>query len=116
MTKRSLLLFTVLAFVLCVSTLNAQKVALHSSTGISHFIGENAFIDAYNNANSGDTIYLPGGTFKFSQDFKKQLTIYGAGFHQDTSQVTGVTYVNSNINFYPEANNSYIVRYKFYII
>ena len=47
-----------------VFTVNAQRVvALHSSSGVTVFSSISPFIDAYNAAQAGDTLYLPGGAF-----------------------------------------------------
>ena len=52
---------------------------------------------AYNKAVNGDYLYLPGGTYSFSNTIKKKLFIYGAGHHPDSSLVTGKTNINNHI-------------------
>ena len=61
------------------------------------YSGINPFIDAYNAAQNGDTIYLPGGSFT-SAVINKQLFIYGAGYHPDSTTVTLPTLITNDIN------------------
>ncbi len=52
--------------------------------------------DAYAAASNGDYIYLPGGTFSFTGDsVAKKLTIFGAGFNSDSTQVTLTTIISA---------------------
>lgn len=75
----------------------AQKVALHSLSGVQHFTGVNGFIDAYNASVSGDTIYLPGGGFNTPGNIDKSLLIFGAGHYPDSTQATAKTFINGSI-------------------
>ncbi|HPX76618.1 MAG TPA: hypothetical protein PLW77_08550 [Bacteroidales bacterium] len=86
-------------------TLNAQKVALHSNGAIQYFNGANAFINAYNASVSGDTIYLPGGSFNTPAEFAKTLRIIGAGHYADSSLVTGKTFISGDIFLREAADN-----------
>lgn len=53
---------------------------------------------AYNRAQDGDTIYLPGGSFSFLGDsVAKRLHIVGAGTHIDSSRATNMTMIRSMI-------------------
>jgi len=90
-------LFTLIVAIATAITVNAQKVALHSNGTVQHFEGASAFIDAYNTSASGDTIYLPGGSFNPPAEFTKTLSIIGAGHYADSSVVTGKTFINGNI-------------------
>ncbi|MCB9222575.1 MAG: hypothetical protein R2780_13135 [Crocinitomicaceae bacterium] len=91
-----------------ISTLNAQKVALHSTGSIQHFTGTTAFADAYTASNPGDTIYLPGGGFTPPATIDKSLRIYGAGHYPDSTQVTAKTYINGNIALTDNADGFYL--------
>lgn len=86
----------------------AQKVALHSSTGAQHFLGINGLINAYNSANHGDTIYIPGGTFNSPSTINKRLIIFGAGHYLDSSLVGGKTIINGNLTLSDSADNTYL--------
>jgi len=74
---------------------NAQyKIALYNPTGKSTKIFS-SLDTAYFYAQSGDNIYLPGGKFKLSTPISKCIHIYGAGSNQDSSGVTGVTFIDT---------------------
>ena len=90
-------LFTLIVAIATAITVNAQKVALHSNGTVQHFEGASAFINAYDASASGDTIYLPGGSFNPPAEFAKMLSIIGAGHYADSSVVTAKTFINGNI-------------------
>lgn len=95
----------------CIATtmvINAQKVALHSGGNVSIFNGTSALVNAYNASQAGDTIYLPGGGFTAPGSVNKKLTIYGAGHYADSTQVTGKTFWNGNLNFGADADECFI--------
>jgi hypothetical protein len=74
----------------------SQYVAvLHSNDTIAVFTGSSAFAQAYNLSESGDTIYLSGGGFTFS-NIQKELYIIGAGVHPDYTTETSSTKVLNN--------------------
>jgi hypothetical protein len=83
---------------------SAQKVALHSGGNVSIFTGTNALVNAYNQALNGDTIYLPGGGFTAPTSVNKKLYIYGTGHYPDSTQATGKTFWNGNLNFGVDAD------------
>ena len=89
-------------------TSNAQKVALHSSSGIQHFEGVSAFQNAYTASVSGDTIYLPGGSFNMPATIDKRLTVYGAGHYPDSTQATVKTFINGNMTLAENADYFYL--------
>lgn len=88
---------------------NAQvAVALHSSGSSQIFNGISPFIDAYNAAVDGDTIYLPGGLFSNPATFEKRLTIYGAGIHTDSTQATSKTFFSGSVTFGAGSDSSHL--------
>lgn len=95
-------------FLFSALAVNAQKVALHTSAGVQHFIGVNGFINAYSAATAGDTIYLPGGGFSSPTVFDKQLYIFGAGHYPDSTQATAKTFVNGNFVLSENADGIYL--------
>lgn len=96
------------------STVYAQKVlTLHSSGVVTRYTGLNAFVDAYNTANSGDTIYMPGAAFNAPATFNKFLVVFGAGHSLDSTLVTGKTFLTGGITFYAAASNSYFEGIEF---
>lgn len=97
--KKTLLAFFCLMLSYAVS---AQiSVALHGHGTDTVFTSNQAFVDAYNAAQNGDTLYLSGGVFT-STNIDKHLVIYGAGHHPDSSQATGTTLFSSG--FYISQN------------
>ena len=61
---------------------------------------------AYNAANSGDYIYIPGGVFVLNLPINKEVHFMGAGSMLDSSMVTGITTLNCNITLNAGASNS----------
>jgi len=85
----------VVALLLSVSTLFSQRrVALQSNGVTTIFDGGQPFVEAYNNAVTGDTIYLPGGQLASPGSFDKGIVIFGAGLRSDTSMVTEKTKIS----------------------
>lgn len=93
---------------------SAQRVvALHSSTGVSMYSGVNPFIDAYNAAQPGDTIYLSGGSFATPGVIDKRLLIFGAGYHPASTKVTNPTLLSTGFSIGENANNLIIEGVQF---
>lgn len=66
---------------------------------------------AINKAQSGDTIYLPGGTFKpkgFEIRLSKKIFIFGTGINTDSSNSTMITYVDASILLMNGSSNSFL--------
>jgi hypothetical protein len=93
-----------LGFIALAIGLHAQKVALHTSSGVQHFTGTNGFVEAYNASTSGDTIYLPGGGFTTPSTIDKSLMVYGAGHYPDSTVSTAKTIMNGSITLSDNAD------------
>jgi hypothetical protein len=105
-TKKNLFILVVLATSI---TVNAQKAALHSVSGIKHYEGTNALESAYAESLTGDTIYLSGGgTFEAPDFFSKSLTIYGAGHYPDSTVATGKTFISGAFRLRDNADNFHL--------
>lgn len=90
-------------------SLSAQyRVALHHQGSTTIFGGSSAFIDAYNLSTNGDTIYLPGAQFSVPPLIDKQLKIFGAGIHSDSTQATLRTVLSTSLNIGPNADKLHI--------
>lgn len=90
--------------VLTFSSLQAQKlIALHHEGAVSYFTH---LPDAYYASVSGDTLYLPGGSFD-GLTLQKSLTLIGVGHHPDSTAATGAT-IFSYLYLYSGASNSLI--------
>jgi hypothetical protein len=89
------ILTTILAF--CAFSIIAQQtfVRQNVTTSIHYSIG-----DVFSNALNGDTIHLPGGAFSIGTlVIDKQLTIFGAGHHPDSTTATYATTLTGNMTF-----------------
>lgn len=106
MKKQSLfLLIIALSTAMCA---NAQTIALHAASGVQIIKGNTALQTAYTNAQSGDTLYLSGGTFTPPAAFDKKLMIIGAGHYIDSTLATGKTFINGAITLSENADLFYI--------
>lgn len=105
--KKQTLLTLIIATAITM-TINAQTIALHSSTGVQIIKGSTAFADAYTTAQSGDTLYLSGGSFAPPAAFDKKLMIFGAGHYVDSTLATGKTFINGNVTLSENADMFYI--------
>lgn len=102
-TVTCILSLLVLSFTTLVS--GQRIVALHSTTGVTMFSAANPLIDAYTAANSGDTLYLSGGSFSLPALFDKGLIIFGAGYHPDSTLATNPTLLTGLFNLGENADN-----------
>jgi hypothetical protein len=82
---------TVWFVIVAAITAHAQQVALHGASGAQLFTGTAAFVNAYNAATAGDTLYLPGGGFTSPTTIDKSLLIFGAGHYPDSTAATAKT-------------------------
>ncbi len=99
---------------LTVSSVWAVKpVVLESGDTSTAFIGPNAFINAYNAADDGDVIYLPGFQFSVPNPFEKNLTIYGAGYHPDDTEASGLSMLTGTFNLRAGASGSHFEGIRF---
>jgi len=96
--------FIFTALLLFFVALQAQKVALHSSTGITMFTGTGGLVSACTAAQAGDTIYIPGGGFTSPGTISKKLLIFGAGHYPDSTKATSKTFINSGFTLTGDAD------------
>ncbi len=92
----------------CSLALCAQSVALHRDGETQIFRGMNAFIDANNAAQDGDTLYLSGFNLSGPGSFDKSLKIYGVGSMDTATVATGKTHISGNINLRNGADDFHI--------
>jgi hypothetical protein len=86
-----------------------------SQTAIALQHGATTFIEsrldtAIAHAQNGDVIYLPGGLIAGSENvsINRKLTIIGAGYRPDSSQVTSPTKISGNVTFTSGSDGSLI--------
>jgi len=86
---------------------------VHAQVRIAVVKGSNTIIckdlpNALSLAETGASIYLPGGTFSGSFTISKKLHIYGAGHYPDSTQTTGITYIIGDITLTAGSDSSII--------
>lgn len=90
--KKYFLILLVFSFINL--TFAQKRVALQSNGTTTIYNGSQPYIDAYTDAVSGDTIYLPGGQLNSPTIINKSITVYGAGHHPNNTPVKAVTTVS----------------------
>ncbi|MGF1587463.1 MAG: hypothetical protein ACFCUM_19260 [Bacteroidales bacterium] len=106
--KRETLIMMTLLAGLMIFTADAQnKVVLQSMGVMTTFSTANSFIDAYNAAADGDTIYLPGLEYTSPNPFNKRLVVYGTGHDPVATASTGRTIING-FTLDPGASGSHL--------
>jgi len=106
MKKIILSIATVVSFIS--NDIQSQSlIAVENSSSGSSFY---KFLDqAITNAQSGDVIYLPGGSFSMgSVHINKTLTIIGVGHHPDSTLATNQTIITGNIPIDEGAHNLHL--------
>ncbi|MCU4163026.1 hypothetical protein [Carboxylicivirga caseinilyticus] len=95
-----------LLVVIATTHLSAQQLVMLQSNGTSTaFDGETPFIDAYDSAIDGDTIYLPGTRVTPPPAIDKQLTIYGTGHYPSTTNATNSSIIYGTVYISENADN-----------
>jgi hypothetical protein len=90
-------------------TLKAQYNFVVQNGSASVF---NTIQEAYDNANAGDTIYLPGGSFNFPI-VDKPLVWIGVGYHPDSTASTYFTRINNSVGFSGNCDNTFVTGMHF---
>ena len=90
-----------IALIILVSPIfaNAQiNIAVQNGENVSFY---NSLDSAVTNAESGSTIYLPGGVIDVPNNFviDKKVNLVGAGHHPEYTKATGRTYLDDDITF-----------------
>ncbi|MDA3911283.1 MAG: hypothetical protein PF448_08005 [Bacteroidales bacterium] len=99
------LFITCMIAVTSITAFSQYVVVLHSADTTAAFTGSTSLLDAYNLANDGDTLYLSGGAFSIT-NIAKQLYVFGAGIHPDSSAATQTTRILTEVKFLPGADSS----------
>lgn len=94
--KRKLLIAVAFLATMTAAAQNIAAVSPSNATTIYQTLEE-----AIVGAESGSTIYLPGGGFQISDETKinKKLTIMGVSHRGDTDNVDGATVISGNLHF-----------------
>lgn len=95
---KTFILFISLCIISVIVTAQVTKFAVVRPNGTTNIFS--SLDAAYDNAISGDAIYLPGGLYYLSYLINKEVHMYGAGISPDSTQVTNRTIIASgNPNF-----------------
>lgn len=90
-----LLTTTLVLSLFALTSFTQNRIIVQNNTETQVF---DHFSDALASAQSGDTIYLPGGAIDIENSYiEKELTIFGAGHYPAFTEATGVTMLNGNI-------------------
>jgi hypothetical protein len=105
--KKIILTVTVIAAFVSTTVKAQSLIAVENSTSGSSFY---KFLDqAITNAQAGDVIYLPGGSFAMgSARINKPLTIIGVGHHPDSTLATNQTIITGTIPIDEGAHNLHL--------
>lgn len=103
------LLFTLVAVLISMATLNAQQIAVVNGSGSTSVY--DTLDEAIEGATSGSTIYLPGGGFQISEEIKitKRITIMGIGHKFHSENADGNTTVSGDLNFAAGSDGSAVM-------
>lgn len=104
--KRKLLIAVAFLATMTAAAQNIAAVSPSNATTIYQTLDE-----AIVGAESGSTIYLPGGGFQISDEAKinKKLTIMGVSHRGDTDNVDGATIIGGNLYFEEGSSGSAIL-------
>ncbi len=89
-----ILLTTLILISFTITSFAQKQVILQSDGEYTIFSSSDAFEDAYNAAEDGDTIYLPGLQYSSPSNIEKSITVYGTGYHPDHTEATGRTRIS----------------------
>ncbi|MBP3835150.1 MAG: hypothetical protein J6E45_04400 [Prevotella sp.] len=104
--KRKILFAVALLATMTAAAQNIAAVSPSNATTIFQTLDE-----AIAGAESGSTIYLPGGGFQIKDETKinKKLTIMGVSHRGDTDNVDGATVISGNLHFEEGSSGSAIL-------
>lgn len=106
--KNKFLITITLVALLKTFSFSQQKVSLQNNGVSTIFGGSNPFNDAYNAAQFGDTLYLPGGNIPYPAIIDKGITIIGAGHYPDSTIATNKTVLVGNLTINQNADYLHI--------
>ncbi len=104
--KNSIQTLILVLMVIVPCLLTAQNyIAMQHGNSLSQYTNLDSAIV---HAQSGDYVYIPGGTFALTKTINKKLFIYGAGHYPDSTSATGYTYITGNLKLVTGADGSII--------
>ncbi len=82
---------TIVLSFLTLTSFAQKKVVLQTNGETNVFTGIDGFLEAYNVAVDGDTIYLPGLQYNSPTNIEKRIVVYGTGYHPYHTEIMGQT-------------------------
>ena len=103
--KKSIISFVLLViFISIANRAEAQNVyVLQNGSRVEFF---SALTNVMGSIQDGDTLYLPPKPIDASLTINKRVAIIGAGYHPDSSKVTGITKVTGEVVFAKKSRGS----------
>lgn len=102
--KTSILTIALLTILMIANTANAQNVyVLQNGNRVLFFT---ALTNVMSSMEDGDTLYLPPKPIDATLTIAKRVAIIGAGYHPDSSAVTGITKITGNVVFAKKSKGS----------
>lgn len=103
--KKSIISFVLLViFISIANRAEAQNVyVLQNGSRVLFF---SALTNVMSSMQDGDTLYLPPKPIDASLNITKRVAIIGAGYHPDTSKVTGITKITGEVVFAKKSKGS----------
>ena len=103
--KKSIISFVLLViFISIANRAEAQNVyVLQNGSRVEFF---SALTNVMSSMQDGDTLYLPPKPIDASLNITKRVAIIGAGYHPDTSKVTGITKITGEVVFAKKSKGS----------
>lgn len=102
-------LFLIVATYISLASFGQKLVNLVHNGTSTFYTGNSPVNDAVTAAQSGDTIYIPGGGFTINTlNIDKTLSIFGVGYDSDSTLATGNTQLNGSIVLKQGADNSFL--------
>jgi hypothetical protein len=106
---KSRLILTVSVAMFSVASFGQKLVNLIHNGTSTFYTGNSPVNDAVSAAQSGDTIYIPGGGFTINTlNIDKPLTIFGVGYDGDSTLATGNTQLTGTIVLKQGADNTFL--------
>ncbi|MBK7689935.1 MAG: hypothetical protein IPJ31_02045 [Bacteroidetes bacterium] len=104
--KKSIFIISILCIVFSFKTYAQKKISVQSGNNTSFY----ATVDsAVLNAQNGDIIYIPGGSYVISSLLiNKGVQIFGAGHYPDSTAATGQTILTGDVRILSGADNGSI--------
>lgn len=101
--KQRILIITSVVISMCLSLQAQHNFVVQNGSATNY----KTLSEAYEAAVSGDTIYLPGGSFDMPTTIDKSLVWVGVGYNTDSTKATYFTRINNGAAFTGNCDNSY---------